>query len=196
VSELPDIPVTFVTDPKTFQPYARDENTLSRPWAIPGTPGLEHRIGGLEKEHITGNISYDPDNHHFMVRTRAEKIERIANDIPPALLDGDAEGDILILGWGSTFGSIKSAVNAVRARGMQVSHCHLRYLNPFPSNLGEILYKFKHVLIPEINNGQLVKLIRAKYLVPAVGFNVVKGLPLRSEEIEERITELAGGKNA
>jgi 2-oxoglutarate/2-oxoacid ferredoxin oxidoreductase subunit alpha len=196
VSELPDIPVQFAKDPGSFQPYARDEKTLSRPWAIPGTPGLEHRIGGLEKEHVTGNISYDPDNHDFMVRTRAEKVERIASDIPPASVDGETEGDVLVLGWGSTYGSIKSAVNAVRARGIQVSHCHLRHLNPFPSNLGEILYRFKHVLVPEINSGQLIKLIRAKYLVPAVGFNVVKGLPLRSEEIEERITEMAGGKHA
>ncbi|MER3524783.1 MAG: 2-oxoglutarate ferredoxin oxidoreductase subunit alpha [Ignavibacteria bacterium] len=192
VEELPEIPVKFATDPKTFQPYARDEKTLARPWAIPGTPGLEHRIGGLEKQHITGNISYDPDNHDFMVKMRAAKIERIADDIPPQTVEGDSEGDLLVLGWGSTYGSIKAAVIQARAKGYSVSHAHLRYLNPFPKNLGEILYKFKTVLIPEINNGQLIKLIRSKYLVPAIGFNVIKGLPLRSEEIEQKIYETLG----
>lgn len=192
VEELPEIPVKFATDPKTFHPYARDEKTLARPWAIPGTPGLEHRIGGLEKQHITGNISYDPDNHDFMVKMRAAKIERIADDIPPQSVEGDQEGDLLVLGWGSTYGSIKAAVLQARANGYSVSHAHLRYLNPFPKNLGEILYKFKTVLIPEINNGQLSKLIRAKYLVPAIGFNLIKGLPLRSEEIEQKIYETLG----
>ncbi len=196
VADLPEIPVKFATDPTTFQPYARDEQTLARPWAIPGTPGLEHRIGGLEKEHITGNINYDPDNHDFMIKMRAEKIERIANDIPDQTIEGDAEGDLLVLGWGGTYGSISAAVKEARAKGHSVSHAHLRYINPFPKNLGEILYKFKHVLVPEINNGQLIKLIRAKYLVPAVGFNVIKGLPLRSEEIEEQIYSILGGKNA
>jgi 2-oxoglutarate ferredoxin oxidoreductase subunit alpha len=192
VEELPDIPVKFATDPKTFHPYARDEKTLARPWAIPGTPGLEHRIGGLEKEHITGNISYDPENHDFMVKMRAAKIERIADDIPLQTVEGDQEGDLLVLGWGSTYGSIKAAVLEARKKGYAVSHAHLRYLNPFPKNLGEILYKFKHVLVPEINSGQLVKLIRAKYLVPAVGFNRVMGLPLRSEEIEHKIYDTLG----
>lgn len=192
VEELPDIPVKFATDPKTFHPYARDEKTLARPWAIPGTPGLEHRIGGLEKEHITGNISYDPENHDFMVKMRAAKIERIADDIPLQTVEGDQEGDLLVLGWGSTYGSIKAAVLEARKKGYAVSHAHLRYLNPFPKNLGEILYKFKHVLVPEINSGQLLKLIRAKYLVPAVGFNRVMGLPLRSEEIEHKIYDTLG----
>ncbi len=192
VEELPEIPVKFATDPKTFQPYARDEKTLARPWAIPGTPGLEHRIGGLEKQHMTGNISYDPDNHDFMVKMRAAKIERIADDIPPQTVEGDSEGDLLVLGWGSTYGSIKAAVLQARKKGYAVSHAHLRYLNPFPKNLGEILYKFKAVLIPEINNGQLIKLIRSKYLVPAIGFNQIKGLPLRSEEIEQKIYETLG----
>ncbi|MDH3252843.1 MAG: 2-oxoglutarate ferredoxin oxidoreductase subunit alpha, partial [Ignavibacteria bacterium] len=182
--------------PDGFQPYARDEKTLSRPWAVPGTAGLEHRIGGLEKHHITGHISYDPDNHDFMVKTRAAKVERIADDIPLQTIDGEPEGDLLIVGWGSTYGSIKSAVNDVRAKGIRVSHCHLRYINPFPRNLGEILYKFKNVLVPEINSGQLIKIIRSKYLIPAVGFNVVKGLPLRAEDIVECIEEIAGGKNA
>ncbi len=192
VEELPDIPVKFATDPKTFQPYTRDEKTLARPWATPGTPGLEHRIGGLEKEHITGNISYDPENHDFMVKMRAAKIERIADDIPLQTVEGDQEGDLLVLGWGSTYGSIKAAVLEARKKGYSVSHAHLRYLNPFPNNLGEVLYRFKQVLIPEINNGQLIKLIRAKYLVPAVGFNRIKGLPLRAEEIEHKIYDTLG----
>ncbi len=195
VDELPEIPVEFAKDPSTFKPYARDEQTLARPWALPGTPGLEHRIGGLEKEHITGNISYDPDNHHFMVKTRAAKIERIADDIPLQTIDGDSEGDLLIVGWGSTFGSIKAAVEAAREKGISVSHTHLRFLNPMPRNLGEILYKFKNILVPEINNGQLIKLLRSKYLVPAVGFNVIRGLPLSSEDIEKRIESIVGGKN-
>ncbi len=194
-NDLAPIPVTFAKDPAAFQPYSRDEKTLARPWAIPGTPGLEHRIGGLEKQNITGNINYEPDNHDFMVKMRAERIERIAEDIPLQTVEGDAEGDLLVLGWGSTYGSIKSAVTAARQRGRSVSHAHLRYLNPFPKNLGEILYKFKHVLIPEINNGQLIKLVRAKYLVPAVGFNAIKGLPLRSEEIEDKIDSFFGGNN-
>lgn len=194
--ELPEIPVAFAKDPATFQPYARNEKTLARPWAIPGTPGLEHRIGGLEKQNITGNINYEPDNHDFMVKLRAEKIERIADDIPLQTVEGNAEGDLLVLGWGGTYGSIKAAVTEARLKGHAVSQAHLRYINPFPKNLGEILYKFKHVLIPEINNGQLIKLIRAKYLVPAVGFNVIKGLPLRSEEIEQKIYSILGGSNA
>lgn len=194
--ELLDIPVTFAKDPATFQPYARDEKTLSRPWAIPGTPGLEHRIGGLEKQHITGNINYEPENHDFMIKLRAEKIERIADDVPAQSVEGNAEGDLLVLGWGSTYGSIKSAVGEVRAKGHSVSQAHLRYVNPFPKNLGEILYRFKNVLIPEINNGQLIKLIRAKYLVPAIGFNMIRGLPLRSEEIEQKIYSILGGKHA
>ncbi len=194
--ELPEIPVTFAKDPATFQPYSRNETTLARPWAIPGTPGLEHRVGGLEKQHITGNINYEPDNHDFMIKMRAEKIERIAEDIPLQTVEGEAEGEVLVLGWGGTYGSIKSAVSAAREKGLSVSQAHLRYLNPFPKNLGEVLYKFKHVLIPEINNGQLIKLIRAKYLVPAVGFNVIKGLPLRSEDIEKKIDSFFGGNHA
>lgn len=201
VGELPEIPVTFAKDPTTFQPYSRNEKTLARPWAIPGTPNLQHRIGGLEKQHITGNINYEPDNHDFMIKMRAEKIERIADDIPLQTVEGKAEGDLLVVGWGSTYGSIRFAVNAAREKGLSVSHAHIRYLNPFPKNLGEILYKFKHVLVPEINNGQLIKLIRAKYLVPAIGFNAIKGLPLRSEDIENKIDSFfegnhVGGNNA
>jgi 2-oxoglutarate ferredoxin oxidoreductase subunit alpha len=195
VDDLAPIPVEFAKDPATFQPYARDNETLARPWAIPGTPGLEHRIGGLEKEHLTGNISYDPENHDLMVRTRAAKIERIANDIPEQEVDGDPEGDLLVVGWGSTYGTIKHAITNVRAKGMSASFVHLRYLNPFPRNLGEILYKFKHVLVPEINSGQLIRLLRAKYLVPAIGFNKVRGLPLLTEELQEQIESILGGGN-
>jgi 2-oxoglutarate/2-oxoacid ferredoxin oxidoreductase subunit alpha len=196
VEDLPDIPVKFAKDPLTFHAYSRDEKTLARPWAIPGTPGLEHRIGGLEKAHITGNISYDPDNHDFMIKMRAAKIERIADDIPLQTVEGEQEGELLVVGWGSTYGSIKSAVNIAREKGYSVSHTHLRYINPFPKNLGEILYRFKHVLVPEINLGQLIKLLRAKYLIPAEGFNMIRGLPLRAEEIEQKIYSYFGGKNA
>ncbi len=196
VDELPEIPVEFAKDPATFQPYSRDDKTLARPWAIPGTPGLEHRIGGLEKENVTGNISYDPDNHDYMVKIRAAKIQRIAEDIPLQTVEGDESGDLLLVGWGSTYGSVKTAVSRLRAAGRSVSHAHLRYLNPLPRNLGEILRKFKHVLVPEINNGQLVQLLRATYLVDARGFNLVRGLPLSAEEIEERIEEYFGGNHA
>lgn len=189
-SELPDIPVEFWTEKEGFFPYLRDERTLSRPWALPGTQGLEHRIGGLEKQHITGNVSYDPANHDHMVRLRAEKVERVVADIPPLKVEGDEEGDLLILGWGSTYGAIKTAVATKRAEGKSVSHAHLRYLNPFPRNLGEVLYRFKQVVVPEINLGQLVKVIRSKYLLPATGFNKVEALPLRSKDIEEKIDQV------
>jgi 2-oxoglutarate ferredoxin oxidoreductase subunit alpha len=190
IEDLPPIPVSFAKDPATFQAYSRDPQTLARPWAIPGTPGLEHRIGGLEKDHVTGNISYDPDNHDLMVRTRAEKIERIANDIPAAEVDGPASGDILVVGWGSTYGAIKSAVNDLREKGTTVSFVHLRHLNPFPRNLGEVLHNFKRILVPEINAGQLVRLLRDRYLVDARGFNRVRGLPLNAEEIVTAIESL------
>jgi 2-oxoglutarate/2-oxoacid ferredoxin oxidoreductase subunit alpha len=196
VNSLPAIPVSFAKDRATFQPYLRDPKTLSRPWAIPGTPGLEHRIGGLEKEDVTGNISYSPENHDLMVKMRAAKIERIADDIPLQTLEGDQKGELLVIGWGSTYGSIRSAVDNLRERGRSVSHLHLRYLNPLPKNLGEMLTHFKHVLVPEINNGQLIQILRAKYLVDAKGFNLIRGLPLSSDEIEEHIEEYFGGKNA
>jgi 2-oxoglutarate ferredoxin oxidoreductase subunit alpha len=192
-AELPNIPVRFWTEKEGFFPYLRDEKTLARPWALPGTPGLEHRIGGLEKQHITGNVNYEPANHDLMVHLRAEKVERVVADIPPLEVEGNQSGDLLVLGWGSTHGAIKTAVTRKRAEGKSVSHAHLRYLNPFPRNLGEVLYRFKHVLIPEINLGQLVKAIRAKYLVPAVGFNKVEALPFRSTDIEKRIDEVLEG---
>lgn len=189
-SLLPDISPTFRTDPEGFQPYERNEKTLSRPWAIPGTPGLEHRIGGLEKEHITGNVSYDPENHEFMVRMRQAKIDRIADDIPPAAVEGPEKGDLLVIGWGGTYGAIRTAVETKRREGKSVSHLHLKYVNPFQNNLGEILYNFKTVLVPELNLGQLSKLLRAKYLVPAFSLHKVQGLPFMSSEIEARIDEL------
>lgn len=190
LQDLPRIEVRFATDPNTFKPYARDPETLARPWAIPGTPGLEHRIGGLEKSDITGNVSYDPENHHRMVTLRAERIARIANDIPNVEVFGEPEGDLLVLGWGSTYGFIRSAVERVRAEGLAVSHAHLRYLNPFPANLGEVLAGFRRVLIPELNLGQLLLLIRGRYLVDAVGLNKVAGRPFRVAEIQEKIYEL------
>ena len=194
-ADLPDLTVKFRTEAEGFMPYLRDEKTLARPWAIPGTPGLEHRIGGLEKQHLTGNVSYDPANHEYMVRLRAEKVERIADDIPTAKVEGDAKGDLLVVGWGGTYGAIKSAVTKMRAEGHSVSHLHLTHLNPMPKNTGEILYNFKNVLVPELNMGQLVKVLRSKYLVPAVGLNKIQGLPFKSVEIEKKIVEiLKGGK--
>ncbi len=187
---LPDISPTFRTDPNGFFPYLRDEKTLSRPWAIPGTPGLEHRIGGLEKEHITGNVSYDPENHEFMVKMRQAKIEGIADDIPPAVVEGDEKGDLLVVGWGGTYGAIRTAVEVKRRQGKSVSHLHLKYINPFQKNVGEILYNFKQILVPELNLGQLVKMLRSKYLIPAISLTKVQGLPFKSIEIENKIDEL------
>jgi 2-oxoglutarate ferredoxin oxidoreductase subunit alpha len=192
--DLPELRVEFAKERSSgdekFMPYFRDEN-LSRPWAVPGTPGLEHRIGGLEKQNITGNISYDPDNHEEMVKLRAEKITRIADHIPPQDVDnGTKSGKLLVLGWGSTYGAIKTAVRDAREHGHDVSHAHLRYLNPFPKNLGELLYNFEHVLIPEMNNGQLVRLIRDQYLIPAIAFNKIQGMPFTTEEIKNKITEV------
>ncbi len=191
--KLPDISLKFRTDPNGFLPYLRDEQTLARPWAIPGTPGLEHRIGGLEKQNISGNVNYEPLNHELMVKLRAEKVERIANDIPLAEVEGDKEGDLLVVGWGSTYGAIRTAVTREREKGNSVSHLHLRYLNPMAKNVGEILYKYKHVLVPELNLGQLIKVLRAKYLVPAIGLNKVQGLPFKSSEIEKKIEEMLKG---
>jgi 2-oxoglutarate/2-oxoacid ferredoxin oxidoreductase subunit alpha len=187
---LPDLSPKFITEPEGFQPYNRDEITLARPWAIPGTPGLEHRIGGLEKQHITGNISYDSDNHDFMVKIRAKKVENIVNDIPDAQVYGDPRGDLLVVSWGGTYGAVNTAVDHKRKEGKSISHLHLKYLNPLPRNVGDILSNFKKILVPEINLGQLIKILREKYLVDAVGFNFVRGLPLRSIEIEKKIDEL------
>jgi 2-oxoglutarate ferredoxin oxidoreductase subunit alpha len=188
---LPKIPIEFASDPETFHPYERDPETLARPWAIPGTPDLEHRIGGLEKADITGNVSYDPNNHDKMVHLRAEKIRRIARDIPELEVAGDDRGGLLVLGWGSTYGVITTAVQRARAQGKRVSHAHLRYLNPFPRNLGDVLARYDRVLIPEINLGQLRLLVRGEFLVDAVGLNRVAGRPFTISAIEDKINELA-----
>ncbi|GAB4290097.1 MAG: 2-oxoacid:acceptor oxidoreductase subunit alpha [Ignavibacteriaceae bacterium] len=193
-SELPDIPVRFETEPDGFSPYKRDEN-LARPWAIPGTPGLEHRIGGLEKANITGNVSYDPDNHDLMIKLRDKKIKNIVNDIPELEVNGEEEGELLVLGWGGTFGTITEAVNHVRSAGYKVSQAHLKYINPLPKNTGQVLNNFKNVLIPEINLGQLARYIRSEFLIPVIQFNLVRGLPFRTSDIENKIIEILTGES-
>ncbi|MCU0332189.1 MAG: 2-oxoacid:acceptor oxidoreductase subunit alpha [Ignavibacteriaceae bacterium] len=194
VNELPDISVKFRTDPEKFYPYLRDDN-LARPWAIPGTPGLEHRIGGLEKAEVYGTVNYDPDNHDRMVKLRAEKVKKIVNDIPDLEIDGDDHGELLVIGWGSTYGSIKDAVNKARKAGSKLSHAHLRYLNPLPKNTGQVLKNFKTILIPEINLGQLAHLIRSEFLISVEQLNLVRGLPLKVNDILEKINSLLGGGN-
>ena len=194
VDEIDEMPVKFRTDPEGFYPYLRNEN-LSRPWAIPGTPGLEHRIGGLEKSDVYGNVSYDPENHDKMVKLRTKKINAIANDIPDLKVDGEDKGDLLVLGWGSTYGSIKDAVIKARNSGLTLSQAHLRYLNPLPKNTESVLKNFKKVLIPEINLGQLARIIRSEYLIPVEQLNLVRGLPLKVNDILEKITVLIGGGN-
>jgi 2-oxoglutarate ferredoxin oxidoreductase subunit alpha len=182
-------------DETQFQPYLRDEK-LVRPWAVPGTPGLEHRVGGLEKQNVTGNVSYDPENHQLMVKIRQEKVDKIADYIPEQTLDsGPASGKILVLGWGSTYGAIKSAVAEVQEQGYAVSHAHLRYLRPFPKNLGAILKNFDHILIPEINNGQLIKIIRDQYFVDAKAYNKIMGIPITKTELVMKLHEMLGGSN-
>jgi len=185
-ASLPEIPVTFRTEVNGFFPYLRDQDTLSRPWVIPGTPGLEHRIGGLEKEYLTGNVSYAPTNHEQMIRVRARKIAGIVREIPPTDVLGPAEGDLLVVGWGSTYGAITQAVRELQAAGHHLAHAHLRYLNPLPPDLGDILRRYRRVLVPEMNLGQLVRLLRAEYLVDAVGFNKVQGRPFKVVEIAAR----------
>jgi 2-oxoglutarate ferredoxin oxidoreductase subunit alpha len=192
IAELPEIPVHFETNPQGFLPYRRDPVTLSRPWAIPGTPGLEHRIGGIEKQDVTGNINYEPLNHEHMVRLRAAKVESVANDIPPIIIEGDKSGDLLIIAWGSTHGPITAALNAQREKGRRVGHVHLRYLNPLPRDLGEVIGRFKKVLVPEMNMGQLLMILRAKYLVDAQGYNKIQGKPFKTSEIEQKIEEMLG----
>jgi 2-oxoglutarate ferredoxin oxidoreductase subunit alpha len=195
VATLPDLTVDFAVAPEdgtTFQPYTRDPETLARPWAIPGTAGLEHRIGGIEKANGSGDISYDGDNHDTMVRLRQAKIDGIAATIPPLEVDDpDGDADVLVLGWGSTYGAISSAVRAVRENGVKVAQAHLRHLNPFPSNIGEVLQGYSKVLVPELNLGQLAMLLRARYLVDVQSFNRVRGLPLQSHELAEALEGLA-----
>jgi 2-oxoglutarate/2-oxoacid ferredoxin oxidoreductase subunit alpha len=184
VADLPPIGIPNRTEKAGFFPYLRDPETLARPWAVPGTPGLEHRIGGLEKADISGNVSYDPDNHHRMQELRQAKIAGIASDIAPLEVFGPPEGDLLILGWGSTYGAIRSAVERMQDRGLAVAHAHLRHLNPMPANTGDVLRSYRRVLVPEINLGQLVMLLRARFLIDAVGYNRVRGKPFRIAEIE------------
>ncbi len=190
LDELPEIPVTFRTDPEGFRPFDRNPDTLARPWVRPGTPGLIHRIGGLEKEEGTGNVSYDPANHEKMVRLRAEKIAGIAKTLPPVEVAGPEEGKLLVVGWGSTYGAIATAVEALQARGASVARIHLRYISPFQSNLGEVLSRYEKILVPELNLGQLVRLLRAEFLVDAVGFNKIQGKPFMVAEILDKIEEI------
>jgi len=190
LEELDEIPVDFATEPNhdgEYWPYLRDPETLARPWALPGTPGLEHRIGGLEKADGSGNISYDPENHDKMVHLRAAKVAGIARDIPPLQVDDQEGARLLVLGWGSTYGPIGAAVRQVRARGGKVAQAHLRNLNPFPPNTREVLGRYDRVLIPEMNLGQLLKLVRAEFLVDAVGYNRVTGMPFKGEELVQAI---------
>jgi 2-oxoglutarate/2-oxoacid ferredoxin oxidoreductase subunit alpha len=190
VADLPEIPVHFETNPLGFQPYRRDPETLARPWAVPGTPGLEHRIGGLEKQDVTGNVNYEPLNHERMVRLRAEKVAAIVQDVPDAVPAGDPSGDLLIVAWGSTHGPVTAALKAQREKGRKIGHVHLRHLNPLPKNLGEILGRYDRVLVPEMNMGQLVMLLRAKFLVDAQGYNKIQGKPFKQSEIERKIEEI------
>jgi 2-oxoglutarate ferredoxin oxidoreductase subunit alpha len=195
-ASLPDLSVPFTTEANAtdddgtpvFRPYLRNDD-LARPWAVPGTPGLEHRIGGLEKEDVTGNVSYDPANHERMVRLRAERIEHIATDIAPVEVDGPDDADLLVVGWGSTWGAVDGAVGRVRARGLNVAKTHLVHLNPFPANLGEVLGRYPKVMVPEMNLGQLSLLLRGRYLVDARSVTKVKGLPFTAGELEQAIVE-------
>jgi 2-oxoglutarate ferredoxin oxidoreductase subunit alpha len=199
VADLPDLRAPFATEPnhttesgeRVFWPYLRDPETLARPWAVPGTPGLEHRVGGLEKADGSGNISYDPANHDLMVRLRRAKVDGIARSIPPVEVEdptGDAE--VLVLGWGSTYGPIGAAAKVVRDGGNPVAVAHLRHLNPFPANLEQVLRRYERVLVPEMNLGQLATLLRAKFLVDVVGYNKVRGLPFKATELADAILEV------
>ena len=197
VNALPAFDAHFITeanrtvnDEAVFYPYVRDEKTLARPWARPGTPGLEHRLGGLEKQHETGNVSYDADNHQFMTHLRAEKVERIRREIPPTTLYGDREGDVLVVGWGSTRGTIEAAVEAARRRGQRVGSLHLRYLNPLPADLEDCFRRFRYLLVPELNNGQLIRVLRDRYLLPFIPLNKIQGQPFRQSEITAKIDDL------
>jgi 2-oxoglutarate ferredoxin oxidoreductase subunit alpha len=192
-AELPKIVTRFASEPNgshegkpAFLPYQRDER-LVRQWAVPGTRGLEHRIGGLEKEDVTGNVSYDPANHEHMIRTRAQKIANIADDIPELEVTGPASGDLLVIGWGGTYGSLLTAVQRAQRKGYAVAHAHLRYLNPMPRNTAAVLERYKKVLVPELNGGQLLMLLRSQFLVDAVGLNKIQGRPFLVSEIEEKI---------
>ena len=194
VDAIPEIEVQFATKPNgpdgSFLPYMRNIDTFARPWAVPGTKGLEHRVGGLEKQSISGDVSYDPANHQLMTDTRAWKVANIANDIPPLEVDGDEDAEILVLGWGSTFGAVRAAARQTRNQGVKVATANLRYLNPMPRNLDDVLRSYDKILIPELNTGQLLKLIRAEFLIDAVGLNKVAGEPFKVTEITEKIMEM------
>ncbi len=200
VESLPDIATTFATTPNgtnaggepVHLPYERDPDTLARTWALPGTPGLEHRIGGLEKADVTGNVSYDPANHERMTHLRQAKVAGIADDIPPAVLEGDEDADLLVVGWGSTWGAISGGIDRVRARGHAIARIHLTHLNPFPANLGELLARFDRAIVPEMNLGQLCKVLRAEFLLDATPVTKVRGLPFTAVEIESAILDALG----
>jgi 2-oxoglutarate ferredoxin oxidoreductase subunit alpha len=190
IDNLPPIPVRFREDPEGFLPYLRDAATLARPWAIPGTPGLEHRVGGLEKADGTGNVSYDAANHETMVRIRAEKVARVANDIPDAVPAGDAEGGLLVVAWGSTYGAITGAVRRARSEGRRVSHLHLRHLHPMPRNTEAVLARFDRILVPEMNLGQLAFLLQGRFVRSVEPLTKVQGQPFKESEILDKIREL------
>ena len=188
--ELPAFPTKFRTDPEGFQPFLRNPDTLARPWAVPGTPGLEHRIGGLEKQDVTGNINYEPANHDKMVRLRAAKVAGVVQDVPDVVPAGDAFGDLVIVGWGSTYGSITAALHSLRAKGHKIGHIHIRHLNPLPKNLGEAMKRYKKVLVPEMNLGQFAFILRSIYLVDAISYSKVEGKPFKQSEIEKKVLEV------
>ncbi len=190
MDELPDISPKFADDPEKYAPYARDPETLARMWAIPGMQGMEHRIGGLEKDNLSGAVSHDPENHQLMVETRQKKIDRIANDIPKAKIMGPEDADLLVIGWGSSYGAIKSAVDQKNTEGAKVAYVHLKHLNPLPSNLGEIITQFDKILVPELNLGQLRTILHAKYFKPMLGLNKVQGLPFTTSEVKAKINEI------
>jgi 2-oxoglutarate ferredoxin oxidoreductase subunit alpha len=192
LAELPDFPVKYRTEREGYMPYLRNPDTLARPWAVPGTPGLEHRIGGLEKQDGTGNVNYEPLNHERMVRLRAAKVAAVVQDVPDAVPAGDPDGDLLLVGWGSTYGSITAALRAQRDKGRRIGHVHLRHLNPLPKNLGEVLKRYRRVVVPEMNMGQLLWVLRAKYLVDAEGCNKIQGKPFKQSEIEAKIEQALG----
>ncbi|RME75988.1 MAG: 2-oxoglutarate ferredoxin oxidoreductase subunit alpha, partial [Planctomycetota bacterium] len=193
--ELGEIQMPICKDPEGYAPYKRNPETLARYMALPGTPGMEHRLGGLEKEDITGNVSYDPLNHEKMVHLRAEKVERIQQDIPPVEVFGQPEGDLLVVGWGGTYGAITSAVEQLQKEGHSVSSIHLRYLNPFPKNLEEVLKSFKKVLVCELNLGQLRFVLQGKFLIPLLGYSKVQGKPFKVAEIKQKILEILNSQS-
>ncbi|MBT8201978.1 MAG: 2-oxoacid:acceptor oxidoreductase subunit alpha [Acidimicrobiia bacterium] len=193
IEDLPSFPTTFATEVNHddgFMPYLRDPESLGRPWAVPGTPGLEHRVGGLEKDQLTGNVSYDPKNHETMTLLREEKTKAVAKDIPDIVVEQDADADLIVVGWGSTYSAVLAGIKNSRAKGNKVAHIHLRYLNPFPGNLGEVLARYPKVLVPELNRGQLSRLLRAEFLTPTVTYSKVQGQPFKAAEIEAKISEL------